>query len=75
MLEGGIVESRVVIWRRRTLVRLPVTRQDGRIVLAAQEGPLVVLALESKEPTVNGETYLCISGATYWINDRAAVVN
>lgn len=51
MLEGGIEEGGVVVGRRRAaFVRLPVTRQDRRLVISAQEGHLVVPALEGKEP-------------------------
>lgn len=57
MLEGGVEEGRVVVRRRgAALVRLPVARQDRRLVVTetwdvtAQEGHLVVPTLEAKEP-------------------------
>lgn len=58
MLERGVQKSRVVVRRRgAALVRLPITRQDGRLVVTetcdviAQERHLVVPALsEGKEP-------------------------
>lgn len=57
MLEGGVEEGRVVVWRRgAALVRLPITRQDGGLVVMetgdviAQEGHLVVSAFKGEEP-------------------------
>lgn len=53
-LKGRIEKSRVVVGRRRALLRLPVTLQDGRLVatvtgLVAQH-PLVLAHREGKNP-------------------------
>lgn len=58
MLEGGVEKGRVVIWRRRAiLVGLPITRQDGwlvvmepRDVVAQERLPVVPALCERKEP-------------------------
>lgn len=58
MLEGWVEKGRVVVRRRGTpLVRLPITRHDGRLfvmetcAVIAQEGHLVVPTLtEGEDP-------------------------
>lgn len=58
MLEGGVEEGSVIVGRRgASLFRLPVTRQDRRVIftetcdVTAQEGHLVISTLgEGEEP-------------------------
>lgn len=67
MLEGGVKESRVVVWRRRTiLIRVPVTLQDRRPVVdetcdvIALERNLGVSALcERQEPKHSKHANIC----------------
>lgn len=67
MLEGGVKESRVVVWWRRTiLIRVPVTLQDRRPVVEetcdviALERNLGVSALcERQEPKHNNHANIC----------------
>lgn len=72
MLKGGIEKGRVVVGRRRALLRLPVTLQDGRLVATVtglvRQHPLVLAHCEGEKPEAEKETEswkLCPRQQTY----------
>lgn len=77
-LKGGIEKGRVVVGRRRALLRLPVTLQDGRLVATVtglvRQRPLVLAHCEGKKPAAEKRNRVTETvSETVHLNGSAAV--